>query len=110
MREYEGRINVSKDAMLFVVNTIFENGIKESTTKENILKMMPEIYEKADSKEIIKLLPYKTYTVLEDLIEYIKTSDDINEFCFNKDYLDVRYLEKSMIIFMRAKNMSINIF
>lgn len=69
MGEYEG-INVSKDTMLFVVNTVSRNGIKESTTKENILKMMPEIYEKADSKEIIKLLPYKVYMALEDLMEY----------------------------------------
>ena len=77
MGEYIGRINVSKDTMLFIVNTVFKKGIKESTTKENILKMMPEIYEKADSIELIKLLPYKTYMTLEDLIEYIKTSNDI---------------------------------
>ena len=44
MGEYIGRINVSKDTMLFIVNTVFEKGIKESTTKENILKMIPEIY------------------------------------------------------------------
>ena len=48
MGEYIGRINVSKDTMLFIVNTVFKKGIKESTTKENILKMMPEIYEKAE--------------------------------------------------------------
>lgn len=103
MGEYEGRINVSKDTMLFVVNTVLKKGIIESTTKENILKMMPEIYEKADSNEIIKLLPYKTYLALEDLIEYVKTSDDINKFYFNTGHSDVRYLEEAMIIFMRAK-------
>ena len=59
MGEYEGRINVSKDTMLFVVNTVLKKEIKESTTKENILKMMPEVYESASAKEIIKLLPYK---------------------------------------------------
>lgn len=32
MGEYIGRINVSKDAMLFVVNNVFKKGIKESTT------------------------------------------------------------------------------
>lgn len=103
MGEYEGKINVLKDTMLFVVNTVFENEIKESTTKENILKMMPEIYEKADSKEIIKLLPYKAYMALEDLIDYIKTSDDINKFYFDTGYSDVRYLEEAMIIFARVK-------
>lgn len=36
MGEYNGKINVSKDTMLFVVNDIFDNEIKESTTKENI--------------------------------------------------------------------------
>lgn len=103
MGEYEGRLNVSKDTMLFVVNTVFEKEIKESTTKENILKMIPEIYENVDSKELIKLLPYKAYLALEDLIEYIKTSDDINKFYFDSGHSDVRYLEEAMIIFMRAK-------
>lgn len=103
MGEYEGRLNVSKNTMLFVVNTVFEKGIKENTTKENILKMIPEIYENVDSKELIKLLPYKTYLALEDLIEYIKTSDDINKFYFDSGHSDVRYLEEAMIIFMRAK-------
>lgn len=98
MKEYEGRINVLKDTMLFVVNTVLGNQIKESTTKENILKMMPEIYEKADSKEIIKLLPYKAYIALEDLIEYIKTNDDIKKFYFDKGHSDVRYLEEAMIM------------
>lgn len=103
MGEYEGKLNVSKDTMLFVVNIVFEKGIKENTTKENILKMIPEIYENVDSKELIKLLPYKTYLALEDLIEYIKTSDDINKFYFDSGHSDVRYLEEAMIIFMRAK-------
>ncbi len=67
MGEYEGRINVSKDTMLFVVNTVLKKRIKESTTKENILKMMPEVYESASAKEIIKLLPYKTYGVRIDI-------------------------------------------
>ena len=44
MGEYNGKINVSKDSMLFVVNSVFNQGIKESTTKENILKLMPDIY------------------------------------------------------------------
>ena len=29
MVEYIGRINVSKDTMLFIVNSVFEKGIKE---------------------------------------------------------------------------------
>ena len=51
MGEYNGKINVSKDSMLFVVNSVFNQGIKESTTKENILKLMPAIYENADDEE-----------------------------------------------------------
>lgn len=43
MEEYIGRLNVSKDTILFVVNTVLKNGVKENTTKEDILKMMPEI-------------------------------------------------------------------
>lgn len=37
-----------------------------------------EVYENADSKEIIKLLPYKTYIALEDLMEYLMTLKDFS--------------------------------
>lgn len=56
MEEYKGRLNVSKDTMLFVVNTVLKNEIKENTTKENILKMIPEIYEsEKDIDEFMKI-------------------------------------------------------
>ncbi len=103
MGEYNGRINVSKDTMLFIVNNVFNQDIKESTTKENILKMMPEIYENADDEEIIKMLPYRAYKDLEKLTKYIKTSDDIKSFFYKREHPDVRYLEEAMIIVMRAK-------
>ena len=103
MGEYNGKINVSKDTMLFVVNDIFDNEIKESMTKENILKLMPKVYEKADEKQIIKMLPYGTYNALEKLIEYVKTSDDIKKFIYDKEHQDTRYLEEAMIVVMRAK-------
>ena len=103
MGEYNGRINVSKDTMLFVVNSVFEQGIKESTTKENILKLMPEIYENANDDEIIKMLPYKTYKALESLIEYTKTSDDIKSFLYKRKYVGMKFLEEAMIIVLRVK-------
>ena len=103
MGEYNGRINVSKDTMLFVVNNIFNQDIKENTTKENILKMIPSIYENADDEEIIKMLPYRAYKGLERLIEYTKTSDDIKSFFYKREHPDIRYLEEAMIIVMRAK-------
>ena len=112
MREYNGRINVSKDTMLFVVNSVFNKDIKENTTKEEILKMMPDIYENADDEEIIKMLPYRAYKDLERLIEYVKTSDDIKSFFYKREHPDIRFLEEAMIIVMRAKyhdyNYSIN--
>ena len=103
MGEYNGRINVSKDTMLFVVNSIFENDIKESTTKDDILKMMPDIYEKADDETIIEMLPYRAYKELERLIDYIKTSDDIKNFFYKSEYSGIKYLEEAMIIVMRVK-------
>ena len=103
MGEYNGRINVSKDTMLFVVNSVFNKDIKESTTKEEILKMMPDIYENADDEEIIKMLPYRAYNYLEKLIEYIKTSDDIKSFFYKREHPDIRFLEEAIIIVMRAK-------
>jgi len=45
--------------------------------------MIPEIYENTSPKELIRLLPYKTYIALEDLMQYIKTSDDINRFYYD---------------------------
>ena len=103
MGEYNGRINLSKDTMLFVVNSVFNKDIKESTTKEEILKMMPDIYENADDEEIIKMLPYRAYKDLERLIEYVKTSDDIKSFFYKREHPDIRFLEEAMIIVMRAK-------
>lgn len=103
MGEYNGRINVSKDTMLFVVNSVFNKDIKESTTKEEILKMMPEIYEKADEEIIIEMLPYRAYKDLERLIEYTKTSDNIKTFFYKREHPDIRFLEEAMIIVMRAK-------
>lgn len=108
MGEYIGRINTTKDTMIFVVNNVFEKGIKESTTKENILKMMPEIYENADEEKIIKLLPYKSYKALEELIKYIKTENDIKKFFYELEYTGVKYLEEAMIIIMRAKHLEYN--
>lgn len=108
MGEYNGKINVSKDSMLFVVNSVFNQGIKESTTKENILKLMPDIYENADDKEIIKMLPYRAYKDLERLIEYIKTSDDIKSFFYKREHPDIRFLEEAMIIVMRVKHLEYN--
>ena len=103
MGEYNGRINVTKDTMIFVVNSVFENNIKESTTKEDILKMMPDIYENADEEKIIEMLPYRTYKDLERLIEYAKTSDDIKTFFLKREHPDIRFLEEAMIIVLRVK-------
>lgn len=103
MGEYNGRINVSKDTMLFVVNSVFNKDIKESTTKEEILKMMPDIYKEADEEKIIEMLPYRAYKDLERLIEYAKTSDDIKTFFYKREHPDIRFLEEAMIIVMRAK-------
>ena len=107
MKEYTGKIDVSKDAMLFILNDVLNNNIKETTTKENILKMVPEIYEKTEEKELIKLLPYASYQALEDLIEYVKISDNIEE--FDNKYFDlkkygaVHYLYEMMIMVMKVK-------
>ena len=103
MGEYNGRINVTKDTMIFVVNSVFNKDIKESTTKEEILKMMPEIYEKADEEIIIEMLPYRAYKDLERLIEYAKTSDDIKTFFLKREHPDIRFLEEAMIIVLRVK-------
>lgn len=108
MGEYIGRINVSKDSMLFVLNDVFERNIKESMTKENILKIVPKVYESTDAKEIIKMIPYDSYLLLEKLIKYIKVNDDVKNFFSRESYRGERYLEEAMIVVMRAKHMEYN--
>lgn len=103
MGEYIGKINLPKDTMLFVVNEIFDKNIKESTTKENILKMIPEIYTEENFPQILKMLSYDGYLALEKLIEFTKKSNDIRKFEKSIDYRGVRALEEAMIIIIRAK-------
>lgn len=80
MEEYNGKIGVSKDTMLFVTNDLLGQNIKKSISKEDILKLIPEIYEKAEDEKLIEMLPYKTYKGLEKIIEYTKTNSDIENF------------------------------
>lgn len=103
MSEYIGKINIPKHTMLHIVNNIFNKNIKETTTKENILKIISEIYTKENFEDLIKLLPYKSYLILEKLIEFTKESEDINKFHKQTEYAEVRYLEEAMIIVLRAK-------
>ena len=103
MAEYLGKINLPKDTMLFVVNEIFEKNIKESTSKENILKMIPEIYTEENLPKLLKMISYEGYMALEKLIEFTKKSDDIKAFEKSIDYRGVRALEDAMILIVRAK-------
>lgn len=103
MEEYTGRINVPKDTMLHVVNGIFNKNIKESTSKENILKLIPEIYTEENFEEIIKMIPYESYVTLEKLLEFVKDNDDINEFVKQIKHAGIYYLQEAMIIALRAK-------
>lgn len=103
MAENLGKINVPKETMLFVTNSVFNQNIKENTTKENILKLIPELYRNVNDIEIIKMLPYKAYLTLERLIEYVKHSDKIEEFMYDSKNHDSFYLEDAMIVVMRAK-------
>lgn len=91
------KISVAKDTMLFVTNVVLKNDIKPTTTKDKILGL----YEKASSEEIIRMLPYKSYIVLEKLMEYTKNNTDIEKFFHNVPYEAVKYLEESMIIEVR---------
>ena len=108
MKEYIGKINISKDTMLFVLNDIFEQGISQNTTKENILKMIPEIYSEENLPDLIKMLPYDSYLTLEKLFKYLKRSNDINKFTRQVDYKGIHYLEEAMIIMKVDKVVSIS--
>ncbi len=90
MEENKGKIRVAKDTMLFVTNVVLKNDIKPTTTKDKILGLLPAIYEKASSEEIVKMLPYKSYIVLEKLMEYTKNNTDIEKFFHNVPYEAVK--------------------
>ena len=110
MSENKGKINVLKDTMLFVTNSIFEANIKKQTTKEEILKKIPEIYENADPKEIIKMLPYSSYLLLEEIMKRTKGKKGIIEieedFIYGDevDYNAYKYLQETMILVARTKD------
>ena len=108
MEEYNGKIGVSKDTMLFVTNDLLGQNIKKSISKEDILKLIPEIYEKAEDEKLIEMLPYKTYKGLEKIIEYTKTNSDIENFLDKEKNLDLIFLQDAMIIIRRAKHLEYN--
>lgn len=108
MSEYIGKIKVPKDTMLHVVNNIFNQNVKENTTKDNILKLIKDIYIEENFGQLIKLLPYEAYLLLEKLLEFTKNSQDINEFEKEIDHKGIYYLEEAMIIIMRVKDREYN--
>ncbi len=108
MGEYSGKIGVSKDTMLFVTNDLLGQNVKKSMNKEDILKLMPEIYEKAEDEKIIEMLPYKAYKGLEKIIEYTKTNSDIENFLYKEKNIDLDFLQDAMIIIRRSKHLEYN--
>ena len=109
MTEKLGRIDVQKDTMLFITNFLLSQNIKETTTKENILKMLPKIYENANDEMLLKILPYDSYLILEELIKYVKKNKiENNEITnkvyelFDKEIRGISYLQDAMIIVLRA--------
>lgn len=107
MPEYKGKINVSKDTMLHVVNEIYNKKVKESTTKENILKMMQDIYTEENLMDLIKMLPYEAY---KDLKKIFKNQNDINSYEKMEKYENTKYLEETMIIFSRLKKLELTYY
>ena len=70
--------------------------------------MLPEIYAKANLIDIIKMLPYDSYILLEKIKNRVeeKTKEnqiiDINEIVEKNSYIDLKYLCDAMIIVMRT--------
>ena len=103
MKEYQGRINVAKDTMLFVLNDLLEQNIPESTTKEEMVEMVPKIYQGEKLQQVIRILPYTSYYTLEQLLKDCKENKDINKSINRTEYDGIRYLEEAMIVVLRAK-------
>lgn len=49
------------------------------------------------------MLPYDEYKTLEKLVEYVKTSDDINKNVYEGKNIHTHFLEEAMIIVMRGR-------
>jgi len=104
MGEELGKINVSKDTMLFVVNDVFKKEIQENVKKEEILAMVPSLYEE-NLLQFIKMLPDEGYKALEKLLELLKRNNNLEE-CLNEIsyHRGIYHLQEAMILVMRVKD------
>lgn len=109
MGEYQGRINLSKEDIRFVVNEIFEANASDNTSKEKLLKIAVSLYKEENYDKILKMLPFEGYKTLEQLIKFVgengkkEKNADIKAFIKECDFRGFRELEKVLIVCVRAK-------
>lgn len=100
MKEKIWRITTTKDTMLHILNSIFDQEVKQSTTKENMLKLLPELYKGENLKELIKVISYEAYQGLEKTLKYVEDGLSVEEAVKKSGYIG-NDLEEAMIIILR---------
>ena len=109
MENEKGRIDILKDEMLFALVEILEQDVKMTIKKEEILKMLPKVYNDLSVEKIIKILPYDSYLALEEIIKYVKDNSNTEDVTkkiisfYDKKDKGVKYLIDLMIVVLRVK-------
>lgn len=104
MEQKRWRITTSKDTMLHIFNNIFKQDVKESMTKENMLKLIPDLYKGENLVELIKIISYEAYQGLEKILKYIDDGMKVKEAIKKVGYIGDN-LEEVMIVIVRMSGL-----
>ena len=99
-----GKLIVPKKTMLFILNAIFDMGVSKNLTKEELVKEYKNIYLEKNYEDIIMMLPYDAYIIIEELTNYIKENENIEAFCKKHVTEKISFLFECMIIEVRKEN------
>lgn len=100
MKEKIWKITTTKETMLHILNSILNQEVKQSTTKENMLKLLPELYKGENLKELIKVISYEAYQGLEKILKYVEDGLSVEEAVKKSGYIG-NHLEEAMIVILR---------
>lgn len=100
MENKRWKITTTKDTMLHIFNNVFKQDVKENMTKENMIKLIPDLYKGENLIEVIKMISYEAYEALEKILKYVEGGLELEEAIKKSKYIG-NNLEEVMIIVMR---------
>ena len=102
MGEKRWSIITKKDTMLHVMNNIFKQNVRASMTKENILQLVPGLYKGENLVELIKMLSYESYQVLENILKCLEKGMELSNVIQDIEYEYLEELGDAMILVTRT--------